>query len=220
MKHIIILICLIQLASCNLSECENQVSGRYQFEIPVSIEPATDRFRIGDTIFIESIFSKEVFERQTQKNFTLEDFYFYPATLVLQLDTFPASPYALEYFDHQICAICDDYSETISSTSRNIEGQYYYDGENYFLKLALIPKKAGLFMLRQYTSLYPAGERQTFPGQCGKSNISSIMNVNEGADNNRALIYESKDSSMIVWVENGSGDRYADSGNYCFYVVE
>lgn len=222
MKYSIIVafIVLLVFTSCGLFECENEVAGRYQFELPVRISPALDTFHIGDTIYIESIFSKEVFERQTQKNFPLEDFSFYPGTHIYKLDTSPYYYGALEFFDYIICKECDYNEGEFIEGGVNLSGQYTYDGEKYYLELLLIPQKVGLFMLRQGSGLYPAGSRQTFPGQCGKDNISAVMNVNNGADNNKDFVKESLDPAIIQIVLDPVNNRFADTGSYCFYVVE
>ena len=211
---------IIITSSCGLFECENSVGGRYQFELPVSISPARDSFHIGDTITITSTFSKEVFERKTHKNFSLDDFYFYPFTKIVQLDTMIAYHGAIDFFDYIVCKNCEYDLSMFGDGSKTLEGQYMYDDDQYFLKLQFIPQQTGLFFLTQANSLHPLGDNQTFPGQCGSENISAVMNVNNGADNNRSLIFESEDNDIIVWATNGSGDRFADAGGYCFYVVE
>lgn len=213
---------LLLLPACTLLDCENDVVGSYEFVLPITLSPALDTFRVGDTITLSSTFSNEVFERKTGKTFMLDDFQFYPKTWLSKIDTFPQNSSAImEMFDHVVSKGEDYGFFTFSSGATQLTEEYEYDGENYALEIKFIPKRAGLFMLSQVSSVENLGPDQSFPGKCRNEEVGAVSNLNnQEGDNNRELIYETADPTLITWVENGSGDRYADSGSYCFYVVE
>ncbi|HQW11390.1 MAG TPA: hypothetical protein PK076_08850 [Saprospiraceae bacterium] len=54
----------LRLLSCH-KECNE--FGDYDFELPATLSPAKDTFRIGDTITITSVFSVLVYDRTTKR---------------------------------------------------------------------------------------------------------------------------------------------------------
>jgi hypothetical protein len=211
---------LYLLSSCNLFECENDVPGLHDFVLPATLSPALDTFRIGDTIRISSIFDKQVYEKKLQKTFTLDNWQFFPGTVIFNLDTFFVQDNALENFE----VIIDpkyNYDLFYFSTGRiDLIGEYTYENDTYSLEFILIPIKKGDYMLLHGSSLEISGSEQDFPGKCQGQRSGASVAMNGGGDNNIELLANTSDTVFYEWVMRDPQFRYYDSGGYCFYVVE
>ncbi len=221
MKYInglLLIIILIAVKSCKDPICKNRV-GPYQFEMPVSLTPRLDTFHIGDTIHISSIFNKNIYERESQDSFLLDDFLFYPSTTLLRIDTTPFTRNDIEDFD---LIVPSEYSYSlfvVSDELSRLSGQYNNEGDQYSLEYKLIPKKEGLYMFSQISHINPQNENQDFRGRCTGFQSEGFFSLNNKEHNNMSLLLNSPDPYMHTFSDN-QGESFYDSGGYCFYVVE
>ena len=221
MKTYFFLICgvFVFLAAGCGEKCIDNASTGYLFELPVSLTPAQDTFRVGDTITIESVFSDQVLERNLQQRFPLIDWKFYPGTFIYKIDHNPAKD-GLPFFEVLLAEAPNYHLRQYSGGTSGLSGQYEYREGKYFLKFKLIPHTAGIYFMEQGSALYPLNEWQDFPGRCKNSSSEAFVNMNNGADNNIDYLALSPDPHYNDWILIKPEDRFHKFGGYCFVVVE
>jgi len=222
MKYIVTFLGLLSLfCGCETNkDCD--FPGQYQFELPITLSPAKDKFKVGDTIFINSTFPDEVYERQTERRYHLEDFRFYPGMGVVEISGDTSNEAALQIFDVLIDSETDFDLINYSNGVVAYIGEYSYSGNEYDLSFQLVPKEAGLFYFSLASAIYFYEDNQSFAGKCKEKGIDAIGYVNNGngADNNIHLLSDSPDSHYNEWMLAKPEDRFHHFGGYCFYVEE
>jgi len=207
-------------SSCLRKECRD-IPGGYEFEIPVTLAPAKDTFRIGDTISISSTFDDMVFEQKTQEYYLLEYFEFFPSVAVYKIDEVPANEDGLAEFE---ILISDQYNfsyQKFSSGASGLVGEYTYNEQDneYSLKFQLVAASEGLYYLEYGIS--PDLKSQDFPSKCNNIGISTgTLLLNQGQDNNISFLEDSPDPHYNNWILQNPTDRFYKFGGYCFYVAE
>lgn len=205
-------------ASCTKKEC--QIDGSvYHFEIPVTLSPAQDTFRIGDTISIVSTFSDEVYERQTDRKYKLVNFDFFPETSIYKIDTVGT----LSSFSKFYVIVSRTYNYKLfnySSGSETLVVEYNYNNGIYDLKYKIIPQQTGLYLLRHGSSIFGLGDTQEFDGKCTNLKSEVYVNMNEGVDNNVEMLADSPDPNYTDIVLAKPSERFHKFGGYVFYVKE
>lgn len=224
MRTLIILFPFILLLcwGCPSKECRDaDFGGAYQFVVPATLSPAKDTFRVGDTIHISSVFSDEVFERQTQKYYKLENWRFYPDTGIDRIDLAdtPLVRDALLSFDVIVPEGFDYSIYNYTSGDVGLIGQYNYENETYALEYAIVPRDAGLFYFF-HAAIQSFDEDQNFPGRCPRVPSNTNVELNGGAGNNIEFLSASPDPHYNDWVLQRPQQRFHNGGGYCFYVVE
>ncbi len=203
-------------------ECRDaDFGGAYQFAIPATLSPAKDTFQVGDTIHISSVFSDNIFERQTQEYYKLENWRFYPVTGIDQIDLVdtPLVRDALLSFD---VILPEGFDYTISNfTSGTVAliGQYNYENGVYSLEYNIVPRDTGLFYFF-HGAEQSFDDDQDFPGRCPRVPSNTNVELNGGEGNNIEFLSASPDPHYNDWVLLRSQERFHDNGGYCFYVVE
>ena len=222
MKYLsLVLVAIIMLtSSCLRKECRD-IPGGYEFEIPVTLAPAKDTFRVGDTIHVSSIFSNEVFELKTQQHYRLREWRFFPETRIDRIDLadsavvqdglsdFTYLPY--DQFDYE--------KFNYSSGNIGLVGEYLYTGEEYRLEYRLIPRKQGLYYFA-HLSIQSKGDDQDFPGRCSNLTSETHVVLNERMDNNSDFLSHSPQQHYSEWMLLDLESRFHNHGGYCFYVIE
>ncbi len=221
MKALNIIICLFLLSffSCIKKDC--QIDGSYQFEIPATLSPAKETYKIGDTISISSRFSDQVYEAVTDQFYPLVDFKFYPTFELNEISDSIIDQGALNNFEVIIDTVKYDLTEFIySSGSVTYDGQYLYKNGVYSLEYKLIPKATGLYDFYQSTLVGGIGEEQDFPGKCRNIDTRVRTILNDRADNNIDLARNSPNELYNTWIFNSPEERFTYLGGYIFYVEE
>lgn len=218
--HIIVVLGCLSLTSCRKNECK--LLGHYMFELPATLSPALDTFRVGDTITVRSYFPDEIYDRTTSRHYKLENFQFKPGTVVFKID----EDTVLYAFPSHIEPLLDpktDYSLYRHKDEYLLVGEYRYVDNHYHLEYKLIPREPGLYYHRSGLDLHLS--RQTFDGQCphtkrGRS-LDGYCKINNGDayENNVEFLKESPEGSFvrIPYIRH---DEFNRIGGYCFYVVE
>lgn len=132
--------------SCDLREkrerkkCEGEAVLGFEFDIPYSIAPAKDTFTIGDTIWVESVFSNQMLNKHNGKTYTLDHFDFRMSGVILDLETNPCLP--TEAYDMV--------SPESGLYTADRSGYYFFfryalSGDYYRWKAGFVLKRAGTF---------------------------------------------------------------------------
>ncbi len=209
------------LQSCIKKEC--QIAGvTYEFEIPATFSPARDTFYVGDTITVASVFSNEVYERETDKWYRLKNFKFYPDMWVREISDTIVNNAALNDFEVIVDSIFNFGKAIFNDGSVSYYGNYNYeiDTEKYSLVYKLVPLKTGFYYFSHALLIGQFGEHQNFEGKCKNLEVDAAVNLNEGADNNIDMLRDSPDSYFNNWILIKPEDRFYKFGGYCFYVKE
>ena len=203
-------------------ECRDaDFGGAYQFAIQATLSPAKDTFRVGDTIHISSVFSEDIFERQTQEYYKLENWRFYPVTGIDQIDLAdtPLVRDALLSFDVIVPEGFDYIISNFISGTVALIGQYNYEDGVYSLEYNIVPRDTGLFYFF-HGAEQSFDDDQDFPGRCPRVPSNTNVELNGGAGNNIEFLSASPDPHYNDWVLQRPQQRFHDNGGYCFYVVE
>ena len=191
----------------------------YELIIPVRLYPAKDTFRVGDTIYIESVFSDSVYDRSTGRKFLIEDMNWIIGSIIfpIHLDTKMATGYR----NFQVIVPEEyDFEPVIFSTGTiRYEGTYNYDGSIYSLKFQLIPRDTGI-----YYFIFSIDDhfftKIEFKEKCSSAIVYVYATMNEGSDNNIHLFKESPNEFFRVQMFNRPEEGFYKAGGYCFVVVE
>lgn len=205
------------LAACDKNcKDKNRPVSSYLFELPATLTPLRDTYQVGDTITVRSEFDDMVFELETQKRYHLENWKFYPGTILHKIDTVPAKQEFAPYFDF---FVSDIFAPRLVN-NEVLSTRYSYDEGKYKLEIILIPKIEGLYYLEQGSSLYPQDEWQDFPGKCRNISSEALVTLNNSDDNNIEFLRHSPDPHYSEWILLEPEARFHKGGGYCFYVVE
>lgn len=204
--------------SCIKEDCQI-AGGQYVFEIPASLSPVKDTYRVGDTISISSKFDNMVYEFKTDKHYLLDQIKFYPGTEVVKIDSLKVESGIGKYFEIIIDNNINYSFKEFSTGVQLLTGEYNYVNGMYELEFKLIAKYPGLFYLEQAVALAFFPE-QNFNGKCSNLGIEGSVNLNNGADNNIEFLKNSPDPHYNTWILQKPDDRFYKFGGYCFYVVE
>jgi len=210
-------LCIILFSACPGGKCEHD--GFYEFNLPATLSPALNTFRIRDTISISSVFPDDVREVNSGNTYHLEDFKFYPGISIMKIDSNPAVD-GLQFFETLIPETQDYYLQTYSNGDQFLIGEYQYKNNLYTLSFSLIPKTPGLYYIIQATTLYPSGKWQTFPEKCPHIAMEARVTLNEGNDNNIHYLSLSPDTYYNDWILQKPDVRFHKGGGYCFIVAE
>lgn len=219
MKYLsfVLVVIVLSAGSCLRKECRD-IPGGYEFEIPVTLAPAKDTFRIGDTISIMSTFDDMVFERKTQQEYLLEDWNFSPITYIHKIDT---SPYqnGMLFYDVIVSDTMDYEQFMFSDGWSSLIGTYFYNNNVYTLSYKVVPRNPGLYCIYQ-ASAQSVNDNQDFPGKCSGISSRTAVVLNDNTDNNIEFLSESPDTFISEWIPSRPMDRFYNGGGYCFYVLE
>lgn len=217
MKKIIFFYFLSLILSACIKEKCRLVGGTYEFEVPATLTPSQDTFRVGDTITITSSFSDMVYERKTDTWYKLENFKFFPGTELKRIDVTPVEEGLLS-FEILIDTSIGYHVTVFSEGTIALIGEYKYHQNEYSLKFQLIAKEPGLFYMEQ--SIFPLlAKNQNFEGKCSNLENDGVVKMNNGANNNIEMLLSSPDPHFNTWIPEDPESRFHRFGGYCFRVV-
>ena len=177
---------------------------KYVFDIPIKLWPARDTFRVGDTIWVESVFSKRMVEATTGREFTIENVEWVPDILI-----FPLTREIIALYKKDI-ELFPPWEEL---------GSYGFDGAMYSLKYHMVLKDTGLYIhcLQLDETSHDYSELE-FEGKCPSYGVEVQMRVNEGDNNNIHMLQQSPHYFFINYYSKP--EVFYTNGCYCFRVVE
>ena len=191
-------------ATCHKQSCTND----YSFEIPFSITEL-DSFRIGDTIWLNSIITNKLVDKNSMSNIDISNFDFKINCGLFRVDT-SAVEQAEPYFKviNKIGKLDIKYLSSI------IESKVIYEKgiENRMFKIGLIPQKVGIFKISFFNLTEDLENVKVTESECN-SNIKLHYNMNSGRDFNYYLIQKSPRSIV-------SEEEYKKDGAYAFKIIK
>ncbi len=220
MKNIILLTFLLFIFGSSCTKVENCPT---YFQLPVKLSPAKETYQIGDTISIQSKFSKNVealnIESDPLGTFDMEGVLWDMAFGGQILDTIGVVSFNVQKTFDVIVNPEFDFTEFLfSSGASGYFGEPNYANDTFNLEFKIIPKKEGVFFLSFGSTL--DNSFQNFKGSCSRGGIYGISIMNEGADNNIHLLAESPEEHYNTWILQKPEERFHRAGGYAFKVVE
>lgn len=216
MKKILLYDALIGFAflfsSCQSCHPAKDCYQDYEFTIPVSIYPAKDTFKIGDTIWLESEISNILFDSVSQSNLNFND------------------------FEHKIYGGIDRYDQSNPSFAENnfkylnVDGKIEVNGGGAlpsFLRLKYIKTSPNIQTIKvgivpEITGLYRIGflifsedyysETGIIKQGCTET-IIMRFNMNNRVDDNNYHLLQGYPSI-------NSAEGFKNEGEYAFWVVD
>jgi hypothetical protein len=154
-----VLFFLIALSSCG-SSCKKDKDKweevLFEFEIPLSITPDTDTIAVGQELTLTANFRDSLFDFYSQKKYYLPNFDLQTVAVIQKLSNSNLSvleqPGAVSKFT--LTNKIGGFSN-LSTTFADVN--YVYENNHYKLTVSIIPKEAGVFIIRFYHSTGGAG---------------------------------------------------------------
>lgn len=202
---------LIHTGCKKVTECKDGLTTTHSYDLPVTVSPLKDFYSIGDTIWIEQLFSDKILNNNYGEYFSIENFNFKTYYSITDLNT-PAS--STTYVNPNIITYIGstDLNSVISESYQSINVQYDYSENVYRYKAAFIPDKAGLYALGYGTHLL---EDEVDITKCRTEYIYLTYNTNNRtADNNYEFLKNAKDEHYASLPKK----KFDDYGGFCFYV--
>ena len=217
--HIFLTTILISalLVSCG-KKCKD-INSSHEFALPVSIGPMADTIHIGDTLWVSSVFSEYVYDRNNDKSFLFSNDEDFSTDFIF--DIVDRSPKEGQANVNSIIYDKDKYDMTfipISNGSVFVNTNYYKENGLYHLKFGFIAKKVGLHLFGMTRIVHVKGRSVDFPGRC---KLADIIYVQEQPEESNFEFFEKvKDEDLQIVKEPGWEWKFFDGAGYCFYVVE
>ncbi len=223
-NYILLLVAVIPIYLCSsceflLGDCPG-APDRYLFNIPATLSPAQDTFRIGDSIHVVSMFFEEVEEVNSGRRYPLKNMGFEPVTIVVRIDSVNTGGGGLSMFDVWVEPEYDYQEFLFSSGNRALVGEYRYIDRYYQLAYTLIPKQKGVFFMRFASALDERSRWPNFPGRCKRKSINIQVTMNNRIGTNIHLLAQSPDPHYSKWRISCPDECFHRIGGYCFVVVE
>lgn len=217
MKYILLSITTI-LSAFQCCTLPSQFCPR-EFQLQAELTPEKSEFLIGDTITINSIIDRHVFDLNTEKEYDMEGIDWSMGLGVIRLDRDSSNRFKTQkYFDFISNQKNNLRWFTFSDGSTEIHCDYDYEDNTFSLEAKIIAKSPGVFYLIFASGL--VGSTQDFPGKCSGTGFDAVTVMNDGEDNNIHLLEESPNPHFNDWILLKPQRRFHDSGGYCFRVVE
>jgi hypothetical protein len=197
--------------SCVSERCD--IPGGYHWHLPIKIHPMQDTFRMGDTLYVSSIFDHWVFDQHGGDEYNLVDYSFYPSIgFTSKGDTnfkdFPQPEVEFHSITNDLSPMEDNLVYT----------NFVYEEGTYSLRYKLVLQDTGLFMLSHGASLIGYKGAQDFPGRCGRERASANMVLEHADSANIHMLEDSPDSHYNDWILQKPQQRFHDGAGFAFYV--
>ncbi len=217
--NFLFLVFLLFTPSCGKKDC--QFGGAYQFEIPITLSPVKEIYKIGDTISISSQFSDQVYEAQTDQFYSLTDFKFYPEISIGEISDSIINRGALNDFEVIVDTLKYDFTKFFfSSGGISYDSEYLYEEGAYSLAYRIIPKVAGLYVFGQDSNTDYLDEHQGFSGKCSNKVVNVRTILNNRTSNNMHLAKDSPIHHYNTRIFQNPEERFFSFGLFIFYVEE
>jgi hypothetical protein len=184
----------------------------YEFNLPVTISPAKDTFKVGDTIWLENSFSHKLMNHENGKIYTVEGFDFKTTMVITDLNSpFPAKSYPGPRITTYKGKTEGEYVQTTDYTSIHLS--YDYNEGMYYYKAAFIPDKPGKWLINFFS--FHDGEKVDIT-KCNNETLFVEYATNNALSNNYEIVKEAKDHKF----SSLSFDDFNKIGAFAFYVAE
>lgn len=212
---------LLTLSSCIKKKCDIP-QGFYTFEIPATLSPAKDIYKIGDTISIVSRFPQhEVYERKTDRTYDLTNYKFNPTVDIWQVSNVEIDKTILDDFEVIIDTSIYDFKKFVFSDGTVIyEENYSNKNGEYILEYKFIPTRTGLYMFGQSNFTSNSRKHQSFPGKCDSATSGARVRLNAGQNNNPQFLLNSENEYLRTNIYQRQKNDFNGFGSFMFYVQE
>lgn len=200
--------------------CEEDIYGKYlELELPIDTYPARDTFKVGDTLWIEASFDKNVKTRNNQINhILLENFSFFTFFTISEIsDT--AEIFNLNF---EIISITGKIDKLILPTAVSYPLEYVESENLYYFKGAIVLLEPGLYTSAFYTEslLYENFEHPAvYMCEGERRNKIEVYYVNKST-NLKAFENLFLSTNVAYLKELYTFEGYKDIGSHTFVVVE
>lgn len=212
---------LLTLSSCIKKDCEIP-NNLYEFEIPATLSPAKDTYKVGDTISVISRFPHQVYERNTQRTYDLADYIFNPTIVIWEVSNEEINETVLNDFEVIVDTSIYNFhkNELSSSETTFYEGTYLNKNGEYSLEYKFIPTKTGLYLFSKSSFFSPSTANQPFPEKCNNVESGAWVRLNAGQNNNPQFLLNSENEYLRTTIYPRRKDDFNGFGNFMFYVQE
>ena len=206
--------------SCKDPLCEEYESYlTYVFEIPVSIAPAKDTLRIGDTLSVHIEFDAMTYDRLTDQRYDLSNLPF-DATFFIKEISEEFDRDGLDFFELLVPNNLDINRFLFQSSDGSVlEFDYLQEDGKFSISFQLIAEQKGLFTTSFGESLEYSCQPD-FPGKCRTREYSFWLETNDGGENNLNFLSNSPHNAFSKRILGNPEKRFHKFGGYAFYVVE
>jgi hypothetical protein len=207
---------LLFLSSCNpLSKKCKDVDGNgvvsFYFEIPYALTPSKDTFKVGDTLWIESAFSNQMYNQRNGKTYSVIDFDFKLFGNILNLNTNPVMPTQ----SYKILNADGSLDQSSLNSGGDIMMSYTTIQGNYVWKKGIVFLEQGLFAYGLSSDISVRSLMGQSPPQhiteCDDEYVSYSINRLNGNSNHYLLQY-----AADPYVKQWSAEQF--KGSFAFYV--
>jgi hypothetical protein len=202
MKYLtIILVCIFCLTSCKPT-CEIY----YTFEVPHKVYSLQDTLSIGDTLWVESSFSDDLYDKSSSNRFIIS-----PNKLSVGM--------GIHKIDTTAAINCNPFFDVYNYTGKIIKGnsvlfaEYKFQNHTYTIKSGIIPSKKGIYEFYFTSNYLEQGLSLDFDDKCDNEKGFFNFNTNRGVGNHYNLYKNS-----IGGNPNTTEAYYNNSGSYSFVV--
>jgi hypothetical protein len=199
MKYLLFLL-LLMVSSCIDKEAEFRKNCPYDLDysghflrIPVTISPHKLEYKVGDTIYINTIFSDSIYDLGTKHTFRIKGFPFKPLSLLFRFTDSVTYDSGYRVNDLHIDSVYNHYYNYSSEYADGYRAETIYDGTQYRFESRLILKESGKYILG-VTDLYQThlgsgnsdlnaeADAITFEGKCPTLGYYLCSMINSGDD--------------------------------------
>jgi hypothetical protein len=204
MKYTILF--LFTFGACCIVACKPTCEVFYIFEVPNHIYSIHDTLSIGDTLWVESNFSDNLYDKQSGNRFVITPDKLKVDVLLRKMDT-TGTFNVLSFFNIYNVVGGIRKGNSILST------EYKYESHTYSIKTAIIPMKKGLFSVYFNSQYDESGFPLNFEDKCDNEKGFLNFKTNTGSGNNYNLVKNNPQGG-----DNLIEEYYHKSGRYTFVV--
>ncbi len=217
MKTKILLLFLFPLLwSCQKDNCYDPYN-LHSMEVPLQISPLQENFVVGDTIRVIQDFSEVLYDRNTDRYFSLRDWNFLPVGIIHRIDG-DSIP------EQNMIDLADHTDEEVGFETRNYHQEIHYDLEykdgRYFAAYEIVLLQEGTFVLSHSFVIQETEHNYTTEPSCKDMTVFFYHQLNEGdqEQQNIHLLEESPVSHYNDWVMEKPEERFYQFGSFAFQV--
>ncbi len=196
------------------SSCNKGCPDRLFYRIPYEVYPMRDTFAVGDTLWVELNFSKDMTDEIGNIKNSFPNFDFQINAGCERIDIDPPLAHTLDFLSIHTLIGSD------SSANLPVSGVSYYrlvpvySLENYTFKCFFIVKEKGLFSFGLGSTASTEENPLQFNGVCDNIPIQFGSHLANDSENNYHI---------LQWATNPAyhridAQRFRDYGGYCFVV--
>jgi hypothetical protein len=201
------LLFLFTFATCCITACKPTCEVFYIFEVPHHIYSIHDTLSIGDTLWLESNFSDNLYDKQSGSRFVIPPDKFKVEMILNKIDTIGTNS-VLPFFN-----LHNTNTGSIKKQGSFVINSYKFDSHIYSIKSGIVPLKKGLYTIFINSSYAEVGLPLNFEDKCDNEKGYFHFNTNNRTGNRYNLYKNSAGYNKTLTEE-----YYNNSGSYTFVV--